>query len=200
MRIASHNTFTYLPVRKWWMKPLAFSARCQRVSVVTQYEAGARMFDIRLRYDNIGIGYLCHGLIEYEHPVDFIYDVLDLLDKYGDCYVRMVLETTKPDEVQEIYFRQDCKRFSERFKHIKFIGGNNRTDWLCEHPIYEFSTPLPSIDNQYASSTSRFDCPSKVLRYIDDLYPLDYAKKYNHKILEKGTTFSWLMIDFVDIQ
>ena len=31
MRLASHNTFTYLTPRKWWGRLLAFTARCQRV-------------------------------------------------------------------------------------------------------------------------------------------------------------------------
>jgi hypothetical protein len=59
---------------------------------------------------------------------------------------------------------------------------------------------MPEIDNQYASATTRFDSDSAILRYIDDLYPLDYAKKFNHKIIEQGTIFQWLMLDFVDIQ
>lgn len=200
MKIASHNTFTYLPVKKWWMKPLAFSARCQRVSVMSQYEAGARMFDIRLRYDEYGIAVLCHGLIEYEHSRTFIEDVLRKLNQKGDCYVRMVLETSKKSEVQEIYFLQDCRRFSEYFRNIKFFGGNNRTDWLCDNPIYSFDTPMPEIDNRYASATTRFDNDSTILRYIDDLYPLDYAKRYNRKLIKQGTALEWLMLDFVDIQ
>jgi hypothetical protein len=30
MKIASHNSFTYLRPRRWYMRPFAFMARCQR--------------------------------------------------------------------------------------------------------------------------------------------------------------------------
>lgn len=29
MILGSHNSWSYLPVRKWWMRPIAFMARCQ---------------------------------------------------------------------------------------------------------------------------------------------------------------------------
>ena len=200
MKLASHNTFTYLPVSKWWMKPFAFMARCQRIGIMNQYDAGARMFDIRLRFDMLSKPVLCHGLIEYEHKNIFIESILSLLNYKGDCCVRMVLETTKHDAYQEACFHWFCWYCSDVYKNIKFVGGNNRTDWLCEHPIYHFRDELPSIENAYASATTRFPNGKRWLGFIDDLYPYDYAKRYNRKSIEKGTDKEWLMLDFVDIK
>lgn len=192
------------------MKPFAFMARCQRIGVMNQYDAGVRMFDIRLRFDALSIPvlfggliskpFLCHGLIEYEHERNFIESIFSILDSKGDCCVRMVLETTKRDTYQENYFHWFCWYCSDVYKNIKFVGGNNRTDWLCEHPIYHFKNELPSIEHAYASATTRFPNGKRWLGFIDDLYPYDYAKRYNRKSLEKGTDKEWLMLDFVDIK
>lgn len=192
-----------MPVKKWWMKPLAFMARCQRVSWDNQWLVGVRLFDVRVRFDNEdGLAILCHGLIEYEGS---IYDTLKEMDRLAetsqsDIYVRIVLEQSKPTDREKYLFLNLCKFVELTYTHLRSFGGNDRTDWLCEHPIYQFTTPMQDLDNQYASATTRFPKGKRWLRYIDDLYPLDYAKRYNHKIIEKGTSHEWLMLDFVDIR
>lgn len=205
MNIGSHNSFSYLPVRKWWMKYFAFTARCQRVSIYEQYALGVRLFDMRLRFDVSGgiysRPYLCHGLIEYETDWNEIYNILDFLNQKGDCYMRMALETRKPDLGLMENFRRWCKCFQAHYTNVKFFGGNDRTDWLAKNPIFQFDTTMPEIEHRYASATSRFNNRFKILRYIDDLYPLAYAKKYNlrNRLLGTSTCNQWIMLDFVDI-
>ena len=204
MKLASHNSFSYLPVRKWWMKLFAWAARCQQETITMQYLKGARMFDLRLRFDEskgyFSRPYICHGLIEYKTAWSEIYDILDMLNERGDCYLRMVLETKKHDIGQEENFRLWCKCFQAQYKNIVFLGGNNRTDWLAKNPIYDFGNPMEDIDHQYASATSRFMKGPFWLRYLDDLYPKGYAKRYNFINRTIGTRHAWLMLDFVDIQ
>lgn len=51
MKLASHNSMTYLPIKKWWLKPFRFIAQCQNKTIEEQYQAGVRMFDIRIAFN-----------------------------------------------------------------------------------------------------------------------------------------------------
>jgi len=199
MKLASHNTFSYLPVRQWYLRPFAFMARCQRKNVAKQEGLGVRLFDIRLRFDKLKNPIICHGLIEYKHHVDFVWEWIHILNVKGN-YMRIVLETKKPDAFQEECFREFCQAIEKIYTNIKFFGGNNRTDWDCYNPIYKFKNKLEDIDHKYSSTTSLFPDKFKWLIRIDDLCPKLYALLHNKKNVKEGTTHKWLMIDFVDIQ
>ena len=201
MKLASHNTFTYLTPRKWWMRLLAFTARCQRVGYNQQLELGAQMFDLRIKFDKYGHAIVCHGLIEYDDPSDDKHFALWLLNSKAKeegipYYVRVVLESKHPNDYQKDCFRKCCAALLEFYPNILFFGGNDRSDWSCQHPIYDFGTPIPDIDEQHASTTALF---SRFPR-LDDLWPWLYARLFNHRNIKKGTSHDWLMIDFVDIQ
>lgn len=177
------------------MKPFAFTARCQRETIYRQYQRGVRFFDLRVRFDKNRQPIICHGLIEYEGGRNSIYAVLMLLNHKADCYVRVVLETTKPDDFQIECFRNWCLLLSLEYRNIKFFGGNDRTDWYAKNPIYQFDTPMQDLIGRYASATTRFNSRSKLLRIIDDLYPLAYAKKYNlrNRLMGTSTCNQWIM-------
>ena len=201
MRLASHNTFTYLTPRKWWGRLLAFTARCQRVDYNRQLDLGAQMFDLRVRFDKYGNPVVCHGLIEYDDPVFDVGFALLLLNSRAETesipyYVRVVLESKHPDAYQKECFRKYCADLVTCAPHIVFFGGNDRSDWGCKNPVYDFGTPLPDIDEKHASTTALFPRFPR----LDDLCPILYARLFNHRDIEQGTTHEWLMIDFVDIQ
>ena len=200
MKLASHNTFTFLTPRTWWMRLLAFTARCQRVNFATQLDRGAQMFDIRVRFKGSGVPILCHGLIEYQEylPVTDSLLYLNYCCKRDDIhyYCRIVLETKHPDDFQLQSFRALCKAYQDTFQEIVFFGGNDRSDWSCQHPVYDFGTPMPDIDEKHASTTALFPRFPR----LDDLWPWLYARLFNHRNIQAGTTHEWLMIDFVDIQ
>lgn len=200
MKLASHNTFTFLTPRTWWMRLLAFTARCQRVNFDKQLDCGAQMFDVRVRFKGSGVPIICHGLIEYQEylPVTDSLLYLNYCCKRDDIhyYCRMVLETKHPDDFQLQSFRALCKAYQDTFQDIVFFGGNDRSDWSCQHPVYDFGTPMPDIDEEHASTTALF---SRFPR-LDDLWPWLYARLFNHRNIQTGTTHEWLMIDFVDIQ
>ena len=200
MKLASHNTFTFLTPRTWWMRLLAFTARCQRVNFATQLDRGAQMFDIRVRFKGSGVPIICHGLIEYQEylPVTDSLLYLNYCCKRDDIhyYCRIVLETKHPDDFQLQSFRALCKAYQDTFQDIVFFGGNDRSDWSCQHPVYDFGTPMPDIDEEHASTTALFPRFPR----LDDLWPWLYARLFNHRNIQAGTTHEWLMIDFVDIQ
>lgn len=200
IKLASHNSFSYLPVRKWWMKPFAWMARCQRVTTYEQYKFGARVFDLRVRFDKDGRVMPCHGLIEFQAGTNSLTASLYILEHKGDCAVRIVLETNKPDDFQQRCFRLWCAYIHHDYPGIYFFGGNDRSDWECKHPIYDFGHSIPDIEHRYSSTTSLFPNGPKWLRRIDDLWPWYYAKHHNKENIEKGTSHEWLMIDFVDMQ
>ena len=198
MKIASHNSLTFLPVRKWWMQPFAWMARCQQLTIEQQLQIGVRLFDFRVRFNGTEL-IPCHGLIEYK--LDNIYDYFRMFDRHKDqIYVRIVLESRNPNDNQKQQFREFCQLIESVYTCTRFFGGNDRTDWLSEHPLFKFAEPLEDIDHQYASATTRFFRGPRWLRYIDDLYPKGYARRYNFKNIVKGTSQKWLMLDFVNIQ
>ena len=77
MILGSHNSWSYLPPRRWWMRPIAFMAKCQRVDIRTQYERyGVRCFDLRVRFNKYGLGIVAHGIVEYCFTASKIYEDL----------------------------------------------------------------------------------------------------------------------------
>lgn len=199
MKIASHNSFSYLPARRWWMKPFAWMARCQRMGIYEQFGIGVRLYDLRVRIKHER-AVICHGLMTYKGRV---YDLLDALDDWAamynsPVYVRVVLEKKKPSDEDKRQFRMFCEEIMDYYD-IRFFGGNDRSDWGCKHPIYDFGNPMPDIDHKYSSTTTLFLKGWKWLAFIDDLCPIFYAKRHNKENIKKGTTHDWLMIDFVDI-
>ena len=49
MKLASHNSLSYIKPKKWWEKLINFTSKCQSYDIETQYEYGVRLFDIRIR-------------------------------------------------------------------------------------------------------------------------------------------------------
>lgn len=63
--IASHNTFSYLPVQKWWMKLLSPWHRCQNEGLIAQLANGVQYLDIRVRFTKEGKPVFVHNNITY---------------------------------------------------------------------------------------------------------------------------------------
>ena len=196
--LGSHNSWSYLPVRKWWMKPLAFMARCQAVDIKTQYELGVRCFDLRLFFDKdhicTGDGeqvmYVAHGIFRYEITSDELEDHLRWLNEKGDCYVRVLHEVRTKSQytkMTSIAFRMMCSFYRDKYTNIRFWNGRNLYN---EEKDYDFGDD-PSNDGKYASVCSP--------RLIDDWWPWLYARLHNRKIRKEGTDKEILLIDYVDI-
>lgn len=189
-QIGSHNALTYLKPKKWWMKLLRFTARCQDVDIYHQYlDYNSRCFDFRVRFDN-GELVIAHGIIKYEITEYELYKILDWLDKCKDVSIRMIHEVRNNKMYTKdriTLFKEFCSFVERKYPNIKFWSGYN----LLPNPTadYEFKY-TPSCEEIYSSV-----CSPKI---IDDWYPRWFAKKHNKETLSKGTNKDILLIDFVN--
>lgn len=188
MKLATHNSMTYLSPKKWYLYPFKFIARCQSKSIQDQYEKyGIRMFDIRISYDNKGNIEFRHGLIAYKGNVE---DTLKYLNSRPDrVYIRLILEVGQYADLerQECLFRIDCRRFEESYTNIKFFCGRRKFDWK---KVYNFKYKDPIIIQKVSSTQGT---------KVDDLWPWLYAKLNNKKSLREEYK-GWLFLDFIEIQ
>lgn len=186
MILASHNSWTYLPPKKWWMRLFNFVAKCQDKNIKQQYYNGARMFDLRVRFDNYGYPIIAHGLAEYSNKC-LTDDLIFLNEKGKDTvYVRVILETNEESYGDEVLFTNYCASLRNKYENIRFIGGNRKYDW---EKVFDFDITEPAIKGVFASVTD-----SK----IDDVWPWLYAKRNNNKNLKGNENYNgYLMVDFI---
>lgn len=190
MILGSHNSWSYLPPRKSWMKPIAFTAKCQNVDIKTQYEKyNVRCFDLRVKFDKKGNPIIAHGIIEYTTNENITSD-LTWLNNKRDVYVRVILEARnkKDYDIGKKYFARFCGALEYYFYNIYFWCGRNLYNWKED---YDFHFK-PTCEERYSSV-----CKPKL---IDDWYPKLYAKKNNKDNIKQGTDKQILLIDFVNIQ
>jgi len=192
MILGSHNSWSYLPVRKWWMKLLAFTARCQNIDIHTQYEYGVRCFDLRLRFDSYHhLPIISHGKIQYKYTPQQLKEDLEYINSKGDCYVRILHEVrnkkeyTASSKKEFVYY---CYAFQKKFPNIKFWCGRNLYNWEYD---FRFNTEEPSCGEYYASV--------RLPKIIDDWWPWLYARLNNKKIKSQSHQSDILLLDYVNI-
>lgn len=190
MILGSHNSWSYLPSKKWWMKLISFTAKCQDLSIKQQYYNKVRCFDLRIKFDKKGNLCIAHGLIIYKYDESDLFKDLEWLNmQHQQVYIRILHEVRNKKEYTEksienfvnAIITMQCK-----FPRLKFWCGKNLYNWKND---YEFLYK-PSCEEKYSSV-----CSPKI---IDDWYPRYFAKKNNKKILNKGTDKDILLIDFVN--
>lgn len=190
MKLASHNSWSYLPVRKWWMRPLNFIAKCQDKQIFQQYHSGARMFDLRLRWDKKEKQfYVSHGIVTYESLLFIDLECLKFIaDKEKQSvFVRVLLEDSgREDFTVDAEFAMLCYRLQREFSNLIFIGGwPARKRW--RQKLFNFGTKEPSIDEQHVSVSGRW------WQFV----PYRWARGNNERVLEEGTNSEFLMLDFI---
>ena len=191
MQIASHNSWSYLPPKKWWMKLLSFTAKCQDVDIMTQYkDYNVRCFDLRVRFDSKGRVQIVHGMIVYDiELIDFFYQ-LTLLNLHKDVYIRVILDVRTKSQYtynQIVNFRNFCADLEDRFKDIKFYCGQSLYKRVVE---YEFKCKGVTCVEKYASVQQP--------KIIDDWYPRLYAAIVNQTLNKYDDNAQFLMVDFVN--
>lgn len=202
MILASHNSWTFLPVKHWYQKPIAFTAKCQSVGIQTQYtEYGIRCFDLRVNFDKRGILQVVHNNIVYKYTlVDLYADLAWLNTKFTDILIRVLLDVrTKKalTEEQRLDFQSFCHHIEGTYPNIQFFSGRNLYDWNIEYQFHKVGTEgsvyfeEPTIADLYASVA-----PPKL---IDDWLPCLYARLHNRKNLATPHCEDIVMIDFVNI-
>ena len=190
MKLASHNSWSYLKPLKWWMRPFRFMSRCQDVDIKTQYEEyGVRCFDLRLHFTNAGEMRVNHSYMNYAIKDEELFEQMEWLDKKKDVAVRILLDIrNKIDytDLQISMFKLLCSVLENKYTHIKFWCGRNLYNWNVE---YAFSYE-PTCAEKYSSV-----CKPAL---IDDWYPRWFAKKHTKELYKKGSSADFLMLDFVN--
>lgn len=195
-KLASHNTWSYLKPKRWWMRPFSFMARCQKADIRRQWTEGVRCFDLRVRFDSDGEPFLCHGLMRYEGDVNtMLYELNTYASEAHEmALVRVMLEDNILSDVgfQESQYAYFCHRIETAplFTHLRFFGGWTKAGWR-DRIIYEFSGIEPSIVEKHSSVCGDY--------FFSALYPKAYAKKHNEEARKMDFSPHFLMIDFVEI-
>ena len=188
--LSSHNSWSFLSAKKWWMRPFAFMARCQRIDIYRQYQLGVRCFDLRIKFDKSGRLQVAHGMMVYDINSSQLKEHLQWIHDRGDCMVRVLHEVRRKAEYTEESVRKFgswCKEMEVTYHQIDFWGGNNLYNWNVDYDFW----CKPTCEEIYASV--------RPPRLIDDWWPWLYARLNNKHIKQAGTTKDILMIDFVDI-
>lgn len=192
--LGSHNSWSYLRPRRWWMRLLRFTAQCQKYDIYNQYRAGVRCFDLRLRF-RCGALTITHGAIEYDYNETLLAEDLLFLNGLSDkVYIRVCFDVrniadNNTNEARE--FAKFCLLLERTYPKIAFYGGDNLLPKENRFREYFFRSEGPTCDEKYASV-----CPPRIL---DDWFPWLYARMHNKKHLREGTDKEVLMLDFVNI-
>lgn len=190
MILGSHNSWSYLKPRKWWMRLFNLASKCQDVGIASQYiHYNVRCFDLRIRFTEKDYLQVAHGLAVYDTTLQELLDDLQFIDFLGDCSIRIIHEVRNKSQYTSYSVREFvkfCDYIKSAYPHIRFWCGKNLYNWETD---YAFSYQ-PSCEERYSSV-----CSPKLL---DDWYPRLYAYLHNRKIIKKGTDKDILLIDFVN--
>lgn len=181
--IGTHNSMSYLPPKRWWMKPFRWIAQCQSKSLEEQYKLGARIFDIRIDYNDAPV--FKHGLMEFKGNV---YETLKYLNSLEGIYVRLTLETSKANLEKENSFIRDCSLWEKQFQNITFFNATRKFDWKRLYKFKVEDLPLTQLVGSMSG------------RKIYKLYPKLYSLLHNRQNLEVNRHKEFILIDFIEMQ
>lgn len=192
MILGSHNTMSYLPVAKWWMKPFNIFSKCQDLDIVKQLDLGIRHFDIRIRSNDKGEWCFAHGLVEYSNEFS-IKDLLYFLHTYK-CSVRIIYEDTFTKHKNEVNsFILFVRGIAQKYKNLSFIEIRRKSNWK------DLSQECGLVVNNwpYIQKVSSMDG-----NWFTKLLPRLYAKLNNKRNIKKyilnDESDAIMFSDFVD--
>lgn len=187
-KLGSHDTMTYLKPKNILLRPFHFVAKTQKYDYKKQYELGARMFDIRLRYNSKTQTWdFAHGIMRFDTNIDEVLGYFNSLPE--PIYIRMLLEYNRPvkniEEISAEYVHY-CDALRKQYANLIFFEFRRKYDWkeLYTYP----GMPYPSI---YQASSS---CTTGV---FDDWWPWLYARLNNKDNICQGTDKEWMLLDYI---
>lgn len=189
MKLISHNSWTFTTPKKWWMKVINFTAKCQSKTIKEQFDSGIRAFDLRIRFDKNKQLQVVHGYIVYDISNKELFKDLQYINDNGSAVVRILHDVRnynqyKTSPVEE--FAKYCQYYETMFPNITFFGGNN----LFNNNIdYNFKIWF-SIEGKYGSAIK----PT----WLYGWYPRLYAWFNNRFNINEGTDKDYLMLDFIE--
>lgn len=204
MKLASHNSLSFVKPKKWWEKLINFTSKCQLYDIETQYHKGVRLFDIRVRRDDSLYGAYSaksgHGLITYDKGIiDVLYVLNSISTKEDPVYIQLNLENRKWEEDKDfMWFEELFKTFAKDYPNLIFCGGYVKHPW---HKIIDCEDPTIDQKNwEFMNFKWQPTMKEKIKRFFANLFhfsPKYWAKKDNQKYKSAGTSADFLMLDFI---
>lgn len=191
MKIASHNSWSYLPIRQWWLRPFAWMARCQSISLQHQYLCGVRLFDLRIRFKG-NIPVAVHGFVEYK--TDVLSDIIELALQ-RDCSLRILLDMRNLKWTCWNRNKRDRQIYEQMSKFKRFV--EYIRDTYPALVIYDCYT-MPYWWKVVVVMDSPALDKSAAKAGIWAVWPWLYAKTHNRKIRKKNYNYITLL-DYVNI-
>lgn len=174
--IGTHNSMTYLRPQHWYGWLMIPFARCQRKTLNEQWDAGARCFDLRIRFTAEGRAYFAHGLYECRYKSISPYSAIYVLAAKAikaeeDIFIRLILEDPDKRNYCEYYFTEFCDWAKLSIdSRVHFFGGNRKGDWK---QVYTFSEK-PNLVQMVGSMADDAHWWEKIM-------PFTYALRKNRK-------------------
>lgn len=176
-KIATHNSATGERGKGLLSFLVAPFSKCQSKTIAEQYEAGCRYFDIRYKWSEDRIEWVCaHGLWESKRNLHELLNEINFFSFHDDCYVMMTCESGEPMSDADIYF------IIKNHPKIKFTSFN------VKHPEWEVVKSINPV---------RCESKFKVLDWQTwhTLLPIPWLWK---KIYYNKPTFNNKVFSFVD--
>lgn len=128
-KIGTHNSATGEKGKGWLSWLVTPFAKCQSKTIRNQYNAGCRMFDIRVRWVD-GYFRCAHGLWISER---FAYGILQELNTLGKCIVILTYEGSL-DSYHEKNFIESVMLMKSAFPNITWREVCVKKGWRCIMP------------------------------------------------------------------
>lgn len=121
-KLSSHNSATGEKPYNIWAKLFSCIAKCQTKTLIEQYNAGVTLFDIRVKYNKVGVLYCKHGLAKYDKTLwDICKEINKLAKHSSSAPVIMVTYEGKITLEEEKEFFQDVYNIFSAYSHI-YLG------------------------------------------------------------------------------
>lgn len=185
--LGSHNSFSYLPVKRWYMRWSRPWARCQSKTITEQIATGVRYFDMRVRFNGDGSVRLVHNSIEFK-PYN-LEESLHLINEC-ECHMRLVLDIRSDvDADQERMFFEYVKTIQEKYPQIKLHVQIAARGWI---DIPEWSSAPFEITENHVSVVGYNVKNLAKYKGIPEAYARD-----NNEDIKREFKGNCLLIDFV---
>lgn len=178
VKIGTHNSATGEKGKGWLSWLVTPFAKCQSKSIREQYEAGCRMFDIRVKWVE-GRLHCAHGLWTSER---LAYSILDEIDRMGNCIVILTYEGSL-NSYQEKNFIESVRLMKATFPNITWREVCVKKGWKC-------------IMFRETKEKNTKDFATKDKNWIFCLLPIPWLwKKFSKKVEFDENTFK--LVDFL---
>jgi hypothetical protein len=178
VKIGTHNSATGMKGKGWLSWLVTPFAKCQSKTIREQYEAGCRMFDIRVKWHE-GRLVCAHGLWRSRR---LAYNILNEIDWLGGCIVILTYEGGL-SVLEEAYFKNYAQLLKVNFPDIIWREVCIKKGWKC----IMFSETKEKNTKDFAT---------KDKSWLFCLLPIPWLwKKFSKKVEFDENTFK--LVDFL---